>query len=256
MNRKKILISAGVVGALALLLVSGIFAYHSVYAQTATPTGNNDNPPSGWKGGPMNGFMGGRTSYSDQDLADALGITTDQLQAAYQTADTKALADAVSQGLITQDQADQRSANGDKGGRFGRFNLQGIDYNTYLADALGITSDQLQTAIQQAQTTFQANQGQNGSPSQDQLDLMQARQALSNDATFQSSLKSAYEAAVNQAVTDGTITQDQADQLLSNDSNMNFLGMGPGGDHGGFGGRFPQGAAPDTTSTPPADSGL
>jgi hypothetical protein len=54
-------------------------------------------------------------------------------------------------------------------------------------------------------------------------------------------MQSAYTDAVNQAVASGVITQAQADQILSNSTNLFKLGMGgfghPGGRHG-HGGDF------------------
>ncbi|MGD0006426.1 MAG: hypothetical protein ABSE06_19620, partial [Anaerolineaceae bacterium] len=75
-----------------------------------------------------------------------------------------------------------------------------------------------------------------GTITQAQADLEKGRNALSNNAKFQASLQSAYEAAVKQAVTDGVITQAQADQILKDQSGKGF----PGG-FGGLGGFGAQG---------------
>jgi len=48
--------------------------------------------------------------FSQQELATALGIDLPTLQAAYKSANTEALKEAVSKGLITQQQADQITA--------------------------------------------------------------------------------------------------------------------------------------------------
>jgi hypothetical protein len=77
----------------------------------------------------------------------------------------------------------------------------------------------------------------NGSITQAQADQAKGSYALENNAKFQASMKSAYEAAVNQAVADGVITQAQADLILKNSNALHFGGMGGFGGPGGFGGR-------------------
>jgi ribosomal protein S20 len=249
MNRKKIVIPLVALAASAVLVVSGIFTYRAVYAQSSTSTPDSGSsmqdlaPGPGHPGGPMGDMPGG---VSDQQLADALGITLDQLQAAYTTADTNALNEAVSQGLITQDQADQIQANGKFPGHFNRFG-QAIDYNALLADALGISTDQLQSARTQALSSSLDSAVQAGTITQDQADMIMARNALGNDANFQSSLQTAYQDALNQAVSNGVITQSQADLLASNSPNI-FAGHGFGGGRGDFGGGPFPGGRPDQSS--------
>ena len=173
-------------------------------------------------------------------------LNSDTLNTAYQTAYAAALKQAVSQGLITQTQADQLSTNGNVfpfGDRWdGWLTQNGIDLNTYLADALGISIAELKSAYQ---TAYYANIDQavtDGKLTQDQADMMKGKYALSNDTTFQSSMKSAYTDAVNQAVSSGVITQAQADLILKNSDNMFTPGLGGWGGrgethgHGGGGG--------------------
>ena len=247
MQNKKV-ITVLVVSALAVAVALGAAVYRSVQAAAPT-TSSNDSVAtstsiqleSGWRGG-----GGPHEGYSTQDLADALGITVDALNTAYQNAYAAALKDAVSQGLITQAQADQLTTNGSAfpfGNRWDGWLAQnGIDFDTYLADALGISVDTLKAAYQTA--TF-ANIDQmvtDGTLSQEQADLMKGEYALYNDSTFQSSMQSAFADAVNAAVSSGIISQAQADQILSNSSNMFMPGMhGIGGlvgshGHGGSGG--------------------
>ena len=204
---------------------------------------------AGWQGG-----KGGIEGYNNQDLATALGITVDELNTAYQNAYSAALNDAVSKGLITQAQADQLSSNGAAfpfGDRWdGWLTQNGIDFNSYLADALGISVDTLKTAYQTAYNTNIDSMVTNGNLTQAQADLMKGQYALYNDSTFQSSMQSAFTSAVNAAVASGVITQAQADQILSNNSNMFMPGMvgwgGHGGPHGRGGGSF----IPDTNGLP------
>ena len=62
------------------------------------------------RGGPGGrGFMGGDVDHS-QRLADALGITVDELEAAQESAHEAAIAQAIEDGGITQEQADEMQA--------------------------------------------------------------------------------------------------------------------------------------------------
>ena len=181
----------------------------------------------------------------------------DKLTAAEQSANAEALKQAVAKGLITQAQADQYTTNGDR--RFLDWNLfaqNGIDYDTLLANALGITKDQLTAAYAKAYTTRIDAQVTAGSLTQAQADLLKGQYTLANSSKFQSSMQSAFTAAVNQAVTDGVITQAQADAILKNSANTNFGGMFMGG-RGGFdgmggpgGGRGGQAFAQDLVDAP------
>jgi hypothetical protein len=241
MQHKKT-ITIFVLGALAVAMTFGAVAYRSVLAATPTSISSNTaiQAESGWDG--RKGPNGG---YSNEDLASALGITADELNIAYQNAYSAALADAVSQGLITQAQADELTTNGNAfpfGNRWhGWLTQNGIDFDTYLADALGISVDELKAAYE---TAFYTNIDQavtDGNLTQEQADLMKGQYALSNDSTFQSSMQSAYTDAVNQAVASGVITQSQAELILSKNRNMFMPGMGGLGGRGGTHGRGGEG---------------
>jgi hypothetical protein len=236
-----------VAGALMAVGAVGVVAYKTVSAQGTTPTPTAPtNPQQGLQGkggwGELRGGKGGlRGGVSESDLASALGITVEQLQAAEKTANDEALKQAVTAGLITQAQADQLSASGmgfRHFGEFGKFASSGIDYNALLAKALNITTDQLKAAQQKA---FFANLDAAvaaGTLTQAQADQIKGENLLYNNSDFQSSMKSAFEAAVQKAVTDGVITQAQADQILANaQTNGMFSGRGFGGMHGFGGGR-------------------
>ncbi len=143
-------------------------------------------------------------------LAEALGISTDQLQAARQEAQTEILAQAVANGTLTQEQADLIQA---------REALQSyIDPNTLFAQALGITTDQLQAYRDQGMTLSQIL----GEVGKTALEVRDAEQA-------------AYQAALQKAVGDGVITQAQADQIQS-EGFRGLAGFGIGPEHGGRGG--------------------
>jgi ribosomal protein S20 len=209
-----------------------------------------------------------------------LGITVEQLNTAFQTANQAALDQAVQKGLITQAQADELKSRGATfpfGGRWsGWLSQNGIDYQALLADALGITVDQLNAAYITAHNAAIDQAVADGRLTQEQADLMKGEYALKNNQNFQTAMKNAFEAAVKQAVTEGVITQAQADQILANQDGMGLRGFGgPGfggdfgfggglGHHGGGFGRgegWENGAptvpsVPTTPSTPSGSSGL
>ncbi len=263
MGLKKILPFLAI-SVLSAAAVFGVVTYQKVSAQTPDPTATPTAPattPQTQKGP---GFMGGKVGEAtDQYLADALGITTTQLSAAYQTATTAALKQAVADGKLTQAQADQLAARGN-GFMDGRWlNDANIDFNVLLANALNISADQLKTAQQKAFDARIDAAVTAGNMTQAQADLMKGRYALENSSQFQSSMKSAFEAAVNQAVQSGVITQAQADQILQNAANAGARGFGGfGGGFGDFGG--PRGrdghrggfgpANPGTTTNPTGPS--
>ena len=193
-------------------------------------------------------------------LAEALDITTAELQTAQQEAFDAALAQAVEKGLITQAQADILKQRGARGfgpmGHFGWFGSDAIDMEALLADALGISVEKLQAAEQTAKDAALAQAVEDGRITQEQADQMKAHQALQdylNKQGLQDKIRSLYEQAVKDAVQAGVITQEQADQILSNAvGGFGMRGFGDGGFPGmggrggrGFGG---QGVAPQTPS--------
>lgn len=272
---RKVLVSMLLVGTLAIASIAGVVLYRSANAAAYTPVlpASNDRG----LGGPGQGFHDGAPNggASDEELAGALGITVTELQAAYQKANDAALAQAVSEGLITQAQADQLKSDGQAfpfGGRWmGWLKQQGIEYETLLAEALGITTEKLQTAYTQAFDPRIDQAVTDGKLTQDQADLMKGQRALSASESFKSAMQTAFEAAIKQAVSGGVITQAQADLILQAanqkgdgmgmgvpSSGMPFMG-GDGHGRGGFGGgpgfgpdnggqpSNPPPSAPDTT---------
>jgi hypothetical protein len=233
----------------------------------------------GGRGG--KGGFGGTIDYQKL-LADALGITVDELQAAYETARTRALDQAVEQGLITEEQADEMVVWGGAGRgwfglRRGPKDVSGaaIDENALLADALGITVDELQAAREAANQAAVDQALAEGLITQEQADQMQARRDLQSyldrdvllaralgmtveelqaayadgvtlsdlmsergldAAAVREKLQAAYDESLAQAVADGVITQAQADEMQDRGAFFGIGGpVGPGG-RGGHGG--------------------
>ncbi len=182
----------------------------------------------------------------EEALAEALGIDVEELQAAYQAVRETLIQQAVDEGMLTQEQADallsgerpegghpEAPAEGERpdgvgpGPRGGiGFHTGGADVNALLADELGITVEELQAAQQEAHAAVIAQVVEDGTLTQDEADLMQARSAVQSYVA--DALAAAYKDAVQQALADGAITQAQVDLLLENAAQ----GMGgPGGFH-------------------------
>lgn len=166
-------------------------------------------------------------------LAEALGITVDELEDAQERAYGAWLGDAVEQGQLTQEQADELLA---------ACALKAyVAKDVILAEALGMTVEELETAL--------ASQSLSGLMAERGIDA----------ATLQANAQAAYGAAVQRAVADGVITQAQADEILS-DPSFNLFGRGGFGDHhggrgrhGGRGGGFSLPEVPDL-GTPESNS--
>jgi formaldehyde-activating enzyme involved in methanogenesis len=125
---------------------------------------------------------------------------------------------------------------------------ESIDFEALLADALGITIEELQAAHDEVFAARLAEMVEAGVMTQEQADLIVARKAVQDYIDTESisdMLQAAYEDAVAQALADGVITQEQADQMLEN--LPSFDGFGSGGLHhgpGGFGGHHRRGGGP------------
>lgn len=153
-------------------------------------------------------------------LAEALGITVDELEAARQKAFEKGLDQAVEAGEIAREDADVMLAR--------QRLMQAVDHEAILAEALGVTVEELAAAREDRAGL---------------RDLI-AEQGLSA-TELRDKLEAAHAAAVDQAVADGVITREQADQLGEMRGGMHGMrgmrGFGPGGHgmrggHRGFGG--------------------
>lgn len=237
MNRKKI-ISITLLIAMLAVVGLGAISFSTARAQSTNatlPAWGGDRPFAGRMGkGPGFGMDG-------EALAQALGISVEELQTAQQEAQEAALQKAVEEGLITQKQAEAFQSN-ERGFPFGNrlfawLSQNGIDMDALLAEALGISAEELNEARQKAVEIAIDQAVADGKITQEQADLMKARRALSANENFINAMRSAFEAAVEKAVQEGVITQAQADlilqQLQSQQGVPGFL-HGIGGEPGGF----------------------
>lgn len=163
-----------------------------------------------------------------QALADALGISVEDLQAAYeaaaQTAREQSISEALESGLITQEQADEMlsTEDGFGRGRRGGSGFAGADLDALVAAELGISEEDFQAAQEEVFTVRIEQALADGNMTQTAADLALARHAAGN--YFEQARSDAYQNAVQNALDDGAISQVQADLLLENME-------------GGFGGR-------------------
>jgi len=206
-------------GAAALTLAGGLLiSAGPVSAQEAPPQQPDrgawqharPHRPMPWVGG-MSGGPGGelRSAYQEH-LAEALGISVEDLDAAMRSAQSAMLEEAVADGRITQEQADLMQA--------GMALRDYVDKDAILAEALGISVDELNAARDEGTSLRELFQEQG-------LDRQ----------TLRENMKNAMNDILNQAVADGVITQEQAD-LLQEKAQSQF--GGPDGFGGpGFGGR-------------------
>jgi hypothetical protein len=203
------------------------------------------------------GFGRGLEGYGSPELAEALGITVEELNSAYHTATENAINQALAEGLITEDQAARVLERGlafqfhRRGGWLGQ---SSTDYQVLLADALGIPVERLQEAQQQAFLGRIDQAVADGNLTEEEADFILGQQALFSNETFRSSMQAAFEAAVQQAVAEGAISQSQADQIISRSQTgpgfLNFHGgMRVFGRPGGFGKGMPEDPAFFTPST-------
>jgi hypothetical protein len=161
-----------------------------------------------------------------EEIAEEQGVELQTVLDARQAALEEALAQAVADGVITQEQADWMLARMDE--RRAPEVLEGIDPAFFeglrdaeqaaLAEALGMSVEELEAAVAEGQRPGE---------------LIAA--AGLDPATVREAMQAAREQYINAAVADGTITQEQADFLLTAPV------RGPGGRGGHRGGGGPGG---------------
>jgi len=154
-------------------------------------------------GGPDGGWSGRRGNH-DELLAEELDITVDELTAAREAAQAKALEQALDDGVITEEQYENVQT---------RMALQAyLDPQALMAEALGVDADEL---------------------SDKTLDEWMEDLDLDRE-TLMERMEAARESAIDQAIADGVITEEEADDLKDQDCGpRSGFGMRPGG----FGGR-------------------
>lgn len=141
-------------------------------------------------------------------FADELGVTVEELDAAKEAVREAKLAEALANGDITQEQIDLMEAR--------KAVAETIDRQAVMADILGVTVEEIEAAKEDG--TFR--------------DLVEASGLTREE--IKAAAEEAYRAAIDQAVADGLITQEQADML----EEAGFGGKGKGGrGHGGKGGK-------------------
>ena len=156
----------------------------------------------------------------DEALAAELGITVDELNAAREAAKATLLQQAVDEGKLTQEQVDQMLSGEFKPMDFMRtlreeYFPQGT-MQSVTAETLGMTVEELEAA------------------QEDRKRLPEIAEEHGMEITaVAEAIKAAFEEAVAQAVADGAITQEQADQILSHEGNFRNGGPRQGGKHGG-----------------------
>lgn len=212
MENKKIWMTIPIIGVVLLTLVIGIFAFSPRVAASTDlailTQEDNLEKLLHWKGGfDKKGKFGFGTSFDyDAFIANELGVTVTELQEARQAAKEAALEQAVTEGVITEEQAGLIKASHEL--------KQYIDKEEIFAAALGITTDELKAARQEGKS----------------LPYLFGELGL-DPADIKASLQSAYEDAVKQAIDDGVITASQAEQLQE----KGFGGRGFGKRGHGFG---------------------
>ncbi len=133
----------------------------------------------------------------------------------------------------TEDQPATPVAPWGRGGRmFGMHSAMGdlrSQHDAFLADALGITVEELQAAQQKARAAMLAQAVEDGAITQAQADLMTARHAFMQ--FYKDNATLTFEDALSAAVEAGAITQEQADLLqdAQGQYGRGLFGRGMGG---------------------------
>lgn len=186
------------------ILVMGIGAV-GVFAQNDDASAAETTGVEQFHGHGRGGFPGGHGAGEDRqaELAAALGITVEELEAAQQEVRQARIAQLVEDGVLTLDQANLMLAMDALKGS--------IDRGELLAEVLGLTVEEFEAAREDGSLR----------------DLL----ADITPAELQEKTQAAFEEALQQAVNDNVITSEQADLILAQMED----GFGFGA-HRGFGG--------------------
>jgi uncharacterized protein (DUF433 family) len=224
-NKRSILIG----GLLVALAVGAVIGATNAYAQT---------PSNGlWQGPGPGGGRGPMGEAGLEAAAQALGMTTDELIAALK--DGKTLEQVAEEAGV--DFADVQAAiQAVRGTELRERGPMGGPGWEAAAQALGMTTDELTAALKSGKTLEQI-----------------AEEAGVDFADVQAAMQTARDTEmrerIQQALDDGTITQENADWLLEG-LNKGFLG-GPGGFGPGFGGHRGPGFGPAPDAQPIQEDG-
>jgi hypothetical protein len=176
-----LLVAAIAFGGISLATVSSAQAAESVITQRRGGPGIPGEPDGRL-------FPGLNIDY-DALLADALGISVDELEAARLEANQAAIDLAIEEGLLTEDEAALMYAR--------LLVKDGIDPQALSAEALGMSTEELQTALDDGQTM---------------QDLLTENEL--SPAAYREAYQVAYENALQALVDQGVITAEQAELLL------------------------------------------
>jgi hypothetical protein len=178
---------------------------------------------------------GGPAGDHGKYLADALDITQEELAAAQTKARDAGIAQAVKDGLITQAQADAMLSKTGADGRGGHINLKGANL-----DQDQYLADALGISVEKLQAAEQtAAKAELAQAVTDGRITQEQADQVTAERALQNyfSEKGFFKSAVESAVSAGVITQAQADTILSGNAQGKFgLDLGRGG-LGGPGGR-------------------
>lgn len=220
MTSKRLLVGTAmvlaVVAGMAAVLVQSASAQDAQAATQRAPMGREAPGEGGMPWAPMDGPQKGDGRYGQPDgidrdglLAEALGITVEQLRSARQKAEEAAIGLMRESGAITDEQAELLLA---------RLKVCSyLDPETLRAEALGISVEELQAAREAGKS---------------ERDLMDE---LGIDRqTYRDNLRAARDRAIDRAVADGVITAEQAAALK--DGGGMAAGSGQRGGMRGHGG--------------------
>ncbi len=238
--KKKTIISI----TLAVLLIGGALLANNWVGRVSADSGTTTDALTFTKGGP-----GG----SDEDLAAALGISVEDLNAAVEKAFASAVDQALEAEYLTASQAETLKAGSASFRSLYRYLSETeraeLEQDAFLAEALGISAEELQAAYDAVRQARIDAMVADGTLTQEEADLQAAYQALRGSTTFEATMKQAMTDAINAEVEAGTLSQAQAELLIANLDEMpmgfdmgmrgmrGMQGAGGMGGHRGPGGR-------------------
>lgn len=196
-RNKWLYLTLGGIGVLGIVFGVGFVSVQDV---DASPLIHGEGP--GRPGDPSGEYA--------EALAEALGITVDELHTAQESVRDARIAEAIESGMITEEQVAQ-FADHQRSGYPIRGRFMGEEFMTALAEELGISLEELERAQAQVQEDFIAQGVQEGVISPDQGEMIKARNAVR--AYMRDGLHDAMESAIERALSDGAISSDQADLL-------------------------------------------